>query len=126
MPAVPGMEPPMQALCVAPFGMEEGTDVMIDNEEFGLIVGEPVRFRFYGSATRREDQPGEMMEDWDDGELEELPEIQATLPIEGRTKGEIVPVHLAATVTEVGTLRLEAVPVNGDERWNVELDVRDS
>ncbi len=126
MPAVPGMEPPMQALCVAPFGMEEGTDVMIDNEEFGLIVGEPVRFRFYGSATRREDQPGEMMEDWDDGELEELPEIQATLPIEGRTKGEIVPVHLAAAVTEVGTLRLEAVPVNGDERWNVELDVRDS
>ena len=126
MPAVPGMEPPMQALCVAPFGMEEGTDVMIDNQEFGLKVGEPVRFRFYGSATRREDQPGEMMEDWDDGELEELPEIQATLPIEGRTKGEIVPVHLAAAVTEVGTLRLEAVPVNGDERWNVELDVRDS
>ncbi len=126
MPAVPGMEPAMQALCIAPFGMEEGTDVIIDNEEFGLIVGEPVRFRFYGSATRREDQSGEMMEDWDDGELEELPEIQATLPIEGRTKGEIVPVHLAAAVTEVGTLRLEAVPVNGDERWNVELDVRDS
>jgi len=126
MPAVPGMEPPMQALCVAPFGMEEGTNIMIDNEEFGLIVGEPVRFRFYGSATRREDQPGELMEDWDDGELEELPEIQATLPVEGRTKGEIVPVHLAAAVTEVGTLRIEAVPVNGDERWNVELDVRDS
>ncbi|MCU7834219.1 MAG: Hsp70 family protein [gamma proteobacterium symbiont of Taylorina sp.] len=126
MPAVPGMEPPIQALCVAPFGMEEGTDVMIDNEEFGLIVGEPVRFRFYGSATRREDQPGEILEDWNDGELEELPEIQATLPIEGRTKGEIVPVHLAATVTEVGTIRLEALPVNGAERWNVELDVRDS
>lgn len=126
MPAVPGMEPPMQALCIAPFGMEEGTDVTIDNQEFGLIVGEPVRFRFYGSGTRREDQPGEMMEDWDDGELEELPEIQATLPIEGRSKGEVVPVHLAAAVTEVGTLRLEAVAVNGDERWKVELDVRDS
>jgi len=126
MPAVPGMEPIMQALCVAPFGMEEGTDVTINGEEFGLIVGEPVRFRFYGSATRRQDQPGKMMEEWDEGELEELPEIQATLPIEGRSKGEIVPVHLAAAVTEVGTLRLEAVPVNGDERWNVELDVRDS
>ncbi len=126
MPAVPGMEPPMQALCVAPFGMEEGTDVMIENQEFGLIVGEPVRFRFYGSATRREDQSGEMLEDWGDGELEELSEIQATLPIEGRTRGEVVPVHLAVTVTEVGTLRLEAMPVNGDERWHVELDVRDS
>ena len=66
------------------------------------------------------------MEDWDDGELEELPEIQATLPIEGRAKGEIVAVHLAAAITEVGTLRLEAVPVKGNERWNVELDVRNS
>ena len=126
MPAVPGMEPPMQALCVAPFGMEEGTDVVIENQEFGLIVGEPVRFRFYGSATRREDQPGEMLQDWADGELEELSEIQATLPIEGRTRGSVVPVHLAVTVTEVGTLRLEAMPVHGDERWHVELDVRDS
>jgi molecular chaperone DnaK (HSP70) len=26
MPAVPGLEPPVQALCVAPFGMEEGTE----------------------------------------------------------------------------------------------------
>ena len=25
MPAIPGMEPPIQALCVAPFGMEEGS-----------------------------------------------------------------------------------------------------
>lgn len=124
MPAVPGMEPPIQALCVAPFGMEEGTSVTIDNQEFGLVVGQPVRFRFYGTATRREDQPGEILEDWNQGELEELPEIQATLPIEGRSKGEVVAVHLAASVTEVGTLRLEAIALQGDERWNVELDVR--
>ena len=26
MPAVPGLEPPVRALCVAPFGMEEGTE----------------------------------------------------------------------------------------------------
>jgi molecular chaperone DnaK (HSP70) len=126
MPAIPGMEPPMQALCIAPFGMEEGTAVTINNQEFGLVVGEPVRFRFYGSATRREDQPGEIMEDWNPGELEELPEIQATLPVAGRARGEIVPVHLATSITEVGTLRLEALPLQGDERWNVELDVRDS
>lgn len=126
MPAVPGMEPAMQALCVAPFGMEEGSGVTIDNQEFGLMVGQPVRFRFYGSAVRREDQPGDLLEDWAPGELEELPEIQATLPVEDRFSGEVVPVHLAASVTEVGTLRIEAVATQNDERWNVELDVRDS
>ncbi|MBV1880568.1 MAG: Hsp70 family protein [Pseudomonadales bacterium] len=126
MPAIPGIEIPMQALCVAPFGMEEGSSVTMQGEELGLVVGEPVRFRFYGSATRRDDQPGNLLEDWDEGELEELPEIQATLPVEGLSSGEVVPVYLAAAVTEVGTLRLEAVAVKGDERWNVELDVREN
>ena len=124
MPAVPGLEPPIQALCLAPFGMEEGTEAEIPPQEFGLVVGEPVRFRFFGSSVRRDDQVGVLLEDWPADELEELEEIQATLPAEGRTPGEVVPVQLRASVTEVGTLRLEAVPRAGAERWKVELNVR--
>jgi hypothetical protein len=124
MPAVPGLEPPIQALCLAPFGMEEGTEAEIPPQEFGLVVGEPVRFRFFGSSVRRDDQVGVLLEDWPADELEELEEIQATLPAEGRTPGEVVPVQLRASVTEVGTLRLEAVPRSGAERWKVELNVR--
>jgi hypothetical protein len=33
-------------------------------------------------------------------------------------------VRLRAAVTEVGTLRLEAVPRAGSETWKVEFDVR--
>jgi len=124
MPAVPGMEPPIQALCLAPFGMEEGTQADIPPQEFGLVVGEPVRFRFFGSSVRRDDQVGLMLEDWSADEIEELEEIQATLPAETRTAGEVVPVHLCASVTEVGTLLLEAMPLSGDEHWKVELNVR--
>jgi molecular chaperone DnaK (HSP70) len=126
MPAVPGIEPPVQALCLAPFGMEEGSDAEVPPQEFGLVVGEPVRFRFFGSSVRRDDPVGTLLQDWPDDELEELEEIQATLTAESRTPGEIVPVHLQAAVTEVGTLRLEAIPRNGSERWNVEFDVRGS
>jgi hypothetical protein len=36
----------------------------------------------------------------------------------------VVPVHLRASVTEVGTLLLEAMPVTGSEHWKVELNVR--
>ena len=125
MPAVPGLEPPVAALCLAPFGMEEGTDADIPPQEFGLVVGEPVRFRFFGSSVRRDDQVGVMIEDWSPDEIEELEEIQATLPAESRTPGEVVPVHLRASVTEVGTLRLEAMPRSGAEHWKVELNVRD-
>jgi hypothetical protein len=126
MPAVPGIEPPIQALCVAPFGMEEGTQAELPPQEFGLVVGEPVRFRFFGSTVRRADRVGSVLEHWSPEELEELEPIEATLPAEGRNPGEIVPVGLHAAVTEVGTLRLEALPRNGGEPWKVEFDVRGS
>jgi hypothetical protein len=127
MPAVPGVEPPLTALCLAPFGMEEGTEAKLPAHELGVVVGQPVRFRFFGSSVRREDQTGAELEHWKEGELEELAPIEVTLPAEGRREGEVVPVHLEARVTEVGTLLLEAVPTapqKPDERWKIELSVR--
>ncbi|MCR2669615.1 hypothetical protein NSP01_24060, partial [Salmonella enterica] len=57
---------------------------------------------------------------------EELPEIQVTLPVsEGRREGEIVPVTLAARVTELGTLRLEAIAADNGQTWHVEFNVRE-
>ena len=126
MPAVPGIEPPIQALCVAPFGMEEGTQAELPPQEFGLVVGEPVRFRFFGSTVRRADRVGTVLEHWSPEELEELEPIEATLPAEGRNPGEVVPVGLHAAVTELGILRLEALPRSGGAPWKVEFDVRGS
>lgn len=123
MPAVPGIEPPIQVLCVAPFGMEEGTRAEVPSQEFGLVVGEPVRFRFFGSSVRREDQAGMMLDAWLPEEIEELEEIEINLPAENRSPGEVVPVHLQAAITEMGTLHLEAVSPSG-EHWKVEFDVR--
>lgn len=126
MPAIPGVEPPMQALCVAPFGMEEGTEAHLDRQEFGLIVGTPVHLRFFGSSVRRQDQIGTLLDFWQADELQELGEIQATLPAEGRPPGEVVQVRLRATATETGTLELNAVATQSDEHWRVEFDVRDN
>ena len=127
MPAVPGLEPPITAVCVAPFGMDEGSDEMILDRELGLVVGEPVRFRFFGSTVRREDLVGTDLDQWSDDELEELAPIEVTLPAEGRREGDVVPVRLSAQITPVGTLLLEAVPLqplSDKERWKLELSVR--
>ncbi|WP_374359942.1 Hsp70 family protein [Pseudoduganella danionis] len=123
MPAIPGMEPPIQALCVAPFGMEEGSEVELPQQEFGLVVGEPVQFRFFGSSVRRQDQIGDLLDFWAPDELLELNEIQANLSPEGRQAGEVVQVRLHALATESGTLELLAVASDG-QRWKVEFDVR--
>ena len=124
MPAIPGMEPPISALCLAPFGMEEGTEAALSDLELGLVVGEPVRLRFFGSSVRRSDAVGTMLDFWGPEELVELQEIELHLPAAGRAAGEVVPVTLAARVTDIGTLELNAVPVGGTERWKVEFDVR--
>jgi molecular chaperone DnaK (HSP70) len=123
MPAIPGMEPPITALCVAPFGMEEGSELELPGQEFGLVVGEKVHFRFFGSTVRRQDRIGEVLEFWGPDELQELNEIQAELPAEGRTPGDVAMVRLHALALETGTLELFAVSREG-ERWKVEFDVR--
>ncbi|PPD20336.1 MAG: nucleotide-binding protein [Methylomonas sp.] len=124
MPAVPGLPPAIEALCIAPFGMEEGSEQALPNDEFGLIVGEPVRFRFFGSKTRREDVVGTRLDQWRDDEMEELEEIEITLSEAGYIAGDIVPVHLSAAVTEVGTLELRAVSRRDQRHWKIEFDVR--
>jgi len=127
MPALPGIEPPVLALCVAPFGMEEGSQVALPAQELYVVVGEPVTFRFFGSTVRRSDAAGAVLERWRAGELEELPHIELTLPPAGRAAGDVVAVHLQASVTAIGTLKLEAIaqaPLSVDERWQIELSVR--
>ncbi|MGH7269628.1 MAG: Hsp70 family protein [Polyangiaceae bacterium] len=127
VPAVPGVEPPVSALCVAPFGMEEGSEAVLPPHDLGVVVGEAVRFRFFGSSVRRDDRAGDSLEDCSPEQLDELAPIEVTLPAEGRSEGDVVPVRLRSRVTELGTLLIEAEPVlplKADERWRVELSVR--
>jgi hypothetical protein len=125
-PAIPGFEPPMQAVCIAPFGLETGSEVALSEREFHLVVGEPVSFRFFGSTVRKQDPLATVLEDWSEDELLELPPIQVTLAAEQFAPGEAVPVSLAARLTEVGTLEIEAISRSGTERWQVALEVRDN
>jgi len=123
MPAVPGLPAPLKALCVVPFGMEEGTSAAIPDRQFGLIVGEPAEFRFLSSTVRKTDQPGALIEDWGD-ELEELSPLEVTLELKGKEDAAI-PVTLESRVTEVGTLELWCVGRSRRERWKLELNIRE-
>ena len=122
MPAVPGMPPPIEALCVAPMGMEEGSSAELPARELGVVVGDPARFRFFSSSVRRDDVVGTVVER--EAELEELPPIETTLPpAEGAVAGQVVPVSLRAHVTEIGTLELQCADARG-HAWKVEFNLR--
>jgi molecular chaperone DnaK (HSP70) len=121
MPAVPGMPVLTKALCVAPFGMEEGTSATVDGQEFALVVGQPVVFDFLGSNLRQKDPVGAVLEDWQ-GEIENITTIETTL--EGE-QGQTIPVTLELEVTEVGTLELYCASKNDDRKWKLEFNVRE-
>ena len=129
MPAVPGMLPPIGALCVAPFGIDEGTGCELPDQVLGAVVGQPVLFRFFSSTVRRRDPAGALIEPIPSHEIEELAPIEIVLPADNRTPGEVVAVRLEASITAVGSLLIEAVPLSpvvANERWKVELNVRGS
>jgi molecular chaperone DnaK (HSP70) len=124
MPAVPGFRPPVKALCVVPQGMEEGTELLIEGQEFGLVTGQPAEFRFFSSQVRSGDQPGQVLPDAE-RELEETSLLEISLPrIEDLPEGHPVPVQINSVVTELGTLELWMKHTNSDQRWKVEFQVR--
>jgi hypothetical protein len=123
MPAVPGLEAPLKALCVVPFGMEEGTDATIRNREFGLVVGEPAEFRFLSSTVRKQDQVGSLLDDWG-ADIEELSPLEVTLKLDGQL-GTVIPVRLETRFTELGTLEVWCVSRDGTQRWKLELNIRE-
>ena len=124
-PAIPGFAPPVKALCVAPFGMEEGTRVDVPGRQLGLLIGEPTVFRFFASSSRKEDRPGQVV-DPDDAELAELAPVETNLPADAPdAAGQVVAVALEAHVTEVGTLELWSSAAGGAGRWKLEYSLRE-
>lgn len=122
LPAVPGMPIPIRALCVAPFGMEEGTETSLTDQEFILVVGEPVKFDFLGSSVRLNDSVGTLSDDWED-DIEPITTIETILDGE---PGTVIPVYLQIKVTEIGTLELWCVSrENSDQKWKLEFNVRE-
>lgn len=124
MPAVPGFKPPVKALCVVPQGMEEGSELLIEGQKFGLITGQPAEFRFFSSEVRSGDKPGQILPDAE-RELEETSRLEINLPlVDDFPMGQAVPVRINAVITELGTLELWMKHTNSDRRWKVEFQVR--
>ena len=122
--AVPGAPRPLRALCVVPFGMEEGTETDVPAAGIGLVVGEPAQFRFFSSAVRKQDRPGDLLDRWPPEELAETDSLETTLPATADAEPGYVPVRFQSKITELGTFELWCVGP-GDDRWKLEFSVRE-
>ena len=121
--AVPGMPPVIRALCVVPQGMEEGTTASLPDRTFGLIVGQPVEFKFFASTLRPEDKLGDIIDNWEDT-IEPVTTLSTEMEAPGLDPGTLIPVRLEAEITEVGTLALYLVSDEKNLQFKLEFDVR--
>jgi molecular chaperone DnaK (HSP70) len=125
MPAIPGMPAPIQALCVAPYGMEEGGRLFVENQSFNLLVGEEASFRFFSRSTPLLKsgllaKAGSKVSRWKD-ELKELSPLKVTL--KSKEAQGYVQVRLQAVHTELGSLELWFESAE-EERWKIEFNLR--
>ena len=123
--AIPGMPRPLQAVCVVPFGMEEGSESDVPGREVGLVVGREVQFRFFASAVRKEDRVGSLLRGWDEDELIETAPMQLTLPADDVPDEGIVPVRFHSKINELGVFELWCNSVHNEQSWKLEFNVRE-
>jgi len=118
--AVPGVQPQLSLLCVAPYGMEEGTTVSLEGETFYLVHGEDVQFRLFRSPYRKD--PLGTSTDLGSEEFEEISCLEKSL--EESEGASLVPVYLETVATEVGSLELWCVSTDDpSKKWRLEFEV---
>jgi molecular chaperone DnaK (HSP70) len=124
-PAVPGFERPLNALCVVPFGMEEGTEADVPGNEIGLVVGEPVKFRFFSSSERTHDAPGDLIPNCSEPQFMETDSLESQLKGSEKFTEGYVPVRFHSRITELGMFELSCNSTVSDDTWKLEFSVRD-
>ena len=110
-------------ICLVPGDAEPGHDIELSNTTFDLLVSQPVEFPLYVSSTRLTDRPGDLIP-IDVDQMTPLPPIRTVLKTRRKSKTDILPVHLHARLTEIGTIDLWCAEVGKDRSWRLQFDIR--
>ncbi|CAN7647819.1 Hsp70 family protein [Duganella sp. LjRoot269] len=116
---------PRRAICILPRGSVENREILLAERTFALRLGRPVRFHLASSISEAgTPQAGELVELEADDYIQ-LPPIATVLRDSGAADArKEVPVQLAATLSEVGTLEVHCVAIEGAQRWRLEFQLR--
>ncbi len=111
-------------VCLLPRGSQEGQELLLEGRSFSLLVGQPVRFHLFSSTADNAWQVGELV-DLDPTRMLALPPIATLLGGDISDTALEIPVQLAASLTEVGTLEVQCVAMTGEHRrWRLEFQLR--
>lgn len=112
-----------QGVCLLPRGsVVEGEEILLEGRNFSLRLGEPVRFHLVSSTSDRDHNPGDLVA-LNEVDFVHLPPIASVLS-RGERADEVA-VQLGLTLTEIGTLDMSCVAVDGSKRrWHLAFQLR--
>jgi len=112
-----------QGVCILPRGSEEGDEVILKERQFALRLGQPVRFHLASMTGDTPFKPGDLTDITD--QFHSLPPLAVAFEHDEEQGNREVIVQLAATQTEIGTLKIQCVSVaDSMQRWDVEFQIR--
>ena len=120
MPAIPGMPPFMNGLCV--LHLEWKKAVRSSYQEWNSVCWLRKLHTAFISRERK-DEAGDLLENAEE-ELEELASLEVCLEMEDATESQVVPVQLRTIPTEVGALELWCEKTDGSQQWKLEFNLR--
>ncbi len=121
-----GEEGERQGVCVLPRGAEEGEDIALERRAMSLRLGKPVRFPLVATSQDvRHHRPGDIV-DISGESYHDLPLMAAVLESDDPDRKDTeIPVKVITALTEVGTLEMSCVQLEGgDRRWKLEMALR--
>ena len=113
---------PLQAVCVLPSGVDEGTTLPLANREFAVLTNRPVSFTLYSSITRH-DRHGEIAV-LDQEQIHRHAPLVTSLRYGKKSRQIELGVQLRASFTEVGTLELWCESLKTQHRWRLQFELR--
>ncbi len=117
----------LRAVCLLPRGTPAATEVLLHERTFALRLGRPVRFYLVSTIADagHAPQPGALV-DLPPGDVVRLPPIATVLrAAPGAAALSDIPVQLAATLSEVGSLEVHCVAADG-QRWQLAFQLREA
>jgi len=125
--SLPGLTAP--GICLLPHGSEAGHEQRLDGRSFALRLGVPVRFHLVATtadaAGQAPPRAGDLV-DLTGLDAHALPPL-ATVVRAADAPARELPVHLAALLTELGTLEVHCIADHDPaQRWQLEFQLRDA
>jgi len=112
-----------KAVCLVERGLDEGSNIDLQEMKCEVRTNEPVSFDVYSSSFRSGDRAGQIISI--DDSLSPMTPLQTIVKFGKSSNKRTIPVTIAAEYSEMGTLSMFCHSTVSDHKWRLMFQLRD-